>query len=97
MIGAKFLKYGVNPTALSAYNSDLCEPISKLVLRNRGAGPFGLLKLLDERCGGIFEDINTVIPTREREEFMAEYKKAAGFSRDKLNSAESTIRMGRRH
>ena len=97
VIGAKFLQYGINPTALSAYNSDLCEPISKLVLRNRGAGPFGLLKLLDERCGGIFEDVNTVIPTKEREEFMAEYKEAAGFSRDTLNKAGPTIQIGRRH
>ncbi|MDS9948697.1 MAG: flavin-dependent oxidoreductase, partial [Planktomarina sp.] len=97
VIGAKFLQYGINPTALSAYNSDLCEPISKLVLRNRGAGPFGLLKLLDVRCGGIFEDVNTVIPTKEREEFMAEYKEAAGFSRDTLNKAGPTIQIGRRH
>jgi 2-polyprenyl-6-methoxyphenol hydroxylase-like FAD-dependent oxidoreductase len=67
VIGAKFLQYGITPAALSAYNSDLCDPVSKLVLRNRGAGPFGLLKLLDDRCGGIFEDVNTVIPAKERE------------------------------
>ena len=97
VIGAKFLQYGITPAALSAYNSDLCDPVSKLVLRNRGAGPFGLLKLLDDRCGGIFEDVNTVIPTKEREEFMAEYKEAAGFSRDKLNKAAPTIQLGRRY
>lgn len=97
VIGAKFLQYGITPAALSAYNSDLCDPISKLVLRNRGAGPFELLKLLDDRCGGIFEDVNTVIPTKEREEFMAEYKEAAGFSRDKLNKAAPTIQLGRRY
>jgi 5-methylphenazine-1-carboxylate 1-monooxygenase len=33
-----------------------------VVLRNRGAGPFGLLNLLDERCGGVFDDIDAVIP-----------------------------------
>ena len=25
-----------------------------MILRNRGAGPFGLLTLVDERCGGEF-------------------------------------------
>jgi hypothetical protein len=29
------------------------------VLRNRGAGPFGLLNLLDERCGGAFSTKST--------------------------------------
>ncbi len=97
VIGAKLLQHGITPAALSAYNSELCGPVSKLVLRNRGAGPFGLLKLLDDRCGGIFEDVNTVIPTKEREEFMAEYQEAAGFSRDKLNKAAPKIQIGTRH
>jgi 2-polyprenyl-6-methoxyphenol hydroxylase-like FAD-dependent oxidoreductase len=74
----------------------LCEEISALVLRNRGSGPFGLLNLLDHRCGGVFDDIDDVIPRAEREEFMSRYKAAAGFAIDKLNAAPSIIEPGAR-
>jgi 2-polyprenyl-6-methoxyphenol hydroxylase-like FAD-dependent oxidoreductase len=94
VLGAKMIEHGVTPQALAAYNDMLCGPVSALVLRNRGSGPFGLLNLLDERCGGLFEDINTVIPAAERQDFMAKYKAAAGFAMEQLNTAEPTIAPG---
>jgi hypothetical protein len=65
--------------------------MSELVLRNRGAGPFGLLNLVDERCGGKFDDIDAVVSVEERARFMAGYKKAAGFAVETLNNAPPTI------
>ena len=94
VLGAKLLAHGVTPAALAAFDAELCGPISELVLRNRGAGPFGLLNLLDERCGGVFDDIDDVIPAAERDAFMAKYKAAAGFAKDQLNAAPSTIAAG---
>lgn len=96
VIGKKFLEHGVTSKALAAYDEDLCEPISALVLRNRGAGPFGLLNMVNDRCGGEFDQIDDVIPAPERDEFMAKYKSAAGFARDALNVAERTIPEGAR-
>jgi len=64
------------------------------VLRNRGAGPFGLLNMVDERCGGEFESIDDVIPAEERAAFMAGYKAAAGFAIEALNEAAPTIAPG---
>ena len=61
------------------------------MLRNRGDGPFGLLKLVEDRCGGRFEDINAVIPADERQQFMQRYQAAAGFARDALNAAPPTL------
>ena len=61
------------------------------MLRNRSAGPFGLLDILNDRCGGIFEDIETVISLEERNEFMGKYKMAAGFAIEALNEAKPTI------
>jgi hypothetical protein len=55
-----------------------------------------LLNLLDERCGGIFDDIDAVIPAREREEFMSRYRAAAGFAMDRLNAAPPMITRARR-
>ena len=94
VLGAALIEHGVTPAALNAFDQRLCEPISQVVLRNRGAGPFGLLNMVDERCGGAFENIDDIIPPQERSEFMAGYQSAAGFARDKLNSAPPTIEPG---
>ena len=91
VLGAKFLEHGVGAAALAAFDADLCQPVSEIVLRNRGAGPFGLLNMVNDRCGGEFASIDDVIPQAEREEFMATYKSAAGFARDSLNAAPPTI------
>lgn len=94
VLGAKFLAHGVGAAALAAFDADLCQPVSEIVLRNRGAGPFGLLNMVNDRCAGAFEDIDDVIPRAEREDFMAKYKAAAGFARDSLNAAPPTIPAG---
>ncbi len=91
VLGAALVEHGLNNQALKAYNDLLCPSISELILRNRGAGPFGLLNMLDERCGGVFENIDEVIPAKERDEFMGNYKAAAGFAIEQLNSAPSLI------
>ncbi len=66
------------------------------MLRNRGSGPFAILGLVDERCGGVFDNIDTVIPKAERDAFMARYKQAAGFAIEALNAAPSIIAAGAR-
>jgi 2-polyprenyl-6-methoxyphenol hydroxylase-like FAD-dependent oxidoreductase len=96
VLGAAMVEHGVTPAALAAYDAKLCGPISQVVLRNRGAGPFGLLNMVDERCGGTFDDIDDVIPAEERSEFMAGYKTAAGFAIETLNKAPPTIQNGAR-
>jgi 5-methylphenazine-1-carboxylate 1-monooxygenase len=94
VLGAAILEHGVTRAALQAYDARLCAEISAVVLRNRGAGPFGLLNLLDERCGGVFDDIDAVIPAAERDGFMSRYKAAAGFAMDALNNAPPIIAPG---
>ena len=94
VLGTCLLEHGVTADALAAYDEKLCGPISELILRNRGAGPFGLLNMVDERCGGEFDNIDDVIPADERAEFMAKYKAAAGFAIEKLNNAPRTISEG---
>ena len=96
VLGACMVAQGAGAAALAAFDAALCGPISAVILRNRGAGPFGLLNLVDERCGGAFDDIDTVIPPDERAAFMAGYKKAAGFAIETLNAAPPTIAPGAR-
>ena len=94
ILGAAMVEHGATPAALAAYNAKLCGPVSQLVLRNRGAGPFGLLNLVDARCGGTFDNIDDVIPPKERADFMAAYKAAAGLAIESLNKAPPTIAHG---
>jgi 5-methylphenazine-1-carboxylate 1-monooxygenase len=96
VLGASMVEHGVTQYALAAYDAKLCGPISQLILRNRGAGPFGLLNIVDERCGGTFDNIDDVIPPKERAEYMAGYKAAAGFAIENLNKAPQTIPNGAR-
>ena len=96
VLGAALVAHGVGPAALKVYDDKLCKDISALVLRNRGSGPFGILGLVDERCGGVFDHIDEVIPAAEREAYMARYKAAAGFAIETLNAAPPTIAPGAR-
>ncbi len=94
VLGSKFLTLGVGPDALAAFEEELLEDMSALVLRNRGAGPVAILGLVEERCGGVFDEISEVIPTEEIDEFMSRYKSAAGFAVATLNAAPPTIDPG---
>ena len=94
VLGACMVAQGPTPAALAAYDAQLCGPVSALILRNRGAGPVGLLHLVDERCGRNFAHIDDVIPAEERAAVMAGYKKAAGFAIETLNAAPPTIAPG---
>lgn len=96
VMGSKLVELGVGPEALAAFEAQLLEPMSALVLRNRGHGPIGILGLVDERCGGWFDDIDEVIPRAEVEAFMGRYKSAAGFAMEALNAAPPTIPPGAR-
>ncbi len=95
-IGRIMLDRGVSPAALAEFDAAFCGPIGQVAMRNRGAGPFGLLNMVDERCGGTFDDIDDVIPAEERAAFMLAYQKAAGFAKEQLNTAPPTIPAGAR-
>ncbi len=92
VLGAAFVEAGVGADALKTYESQMLADMNQLVLRNRGAGPIGILGLVEERCGGVFDDIEDVIPRNEIEEYMSAYKMAAGFAVDALNNAPPTIK-----
>ena len=91
VLGAEFLSRGVGPDALVAYEDRLLEDVNQVVLRNRGQGPVAILGVVEERCGGVFDDISEVMSHEEIEEFMARYKAAAGFAIETLNAAPPTI------
>jgi len=93
-LGLAILEHGVSEGSLRAFDDQWCEQIGQVVLRNRGAGPFGLLDMVEDRCGGQFENIDDVIPAADRQAFMLTYQQAAGFAKDRLNGAPRTIPLG---
>lgn len=91
ILGAKLIEHGVSAAAIEAYEAELLPRLNEVILRNRGAGPIGLLGLVEERCDGRFDHIDDVVPRAEAEEFMARYKTAAGFAKDALNASPPLI------
>lgn len=96
VLGRCMLDVGVNGDALGRYDGQLCAAISDVVLRNRNAGPFAILELLDARCGGVFEQIHDVISAQELAEHLESYKRAAGYAVEAVNAAPPTIPAGAR-
>ena len=90
-IGRALLDHGVGPEALNAYEAEMRPRMAKVIAANRGAGPDYVLEIVRQRSGGVFDDIEDVMPFEERETFAAEYKKTAGFSIDALNAAPPII------
>lgn len=93
-IGRAFLDHGVGPDALEAYETEMRPATSKMVLAARGSGPDAVLQIVEDRCGGVFDDIETVMPYQERADFAANFKKTAGFSIEALNASPPIIPSG---
>ena len=93
ILGAALKEHGTNVAALKSYEGSVLQDLNELVLRNRGAGPVGILGIVEERCGGVFDNIEDVIPRSEIEEYMARYKTAAGFAVETLNNSPKTIQF----
>ena len=50
-----------------------------------------MVAIVEERCGGEFDDINDVMPYDERAALSAKYKKLAGFDIETLNARPPII------
>lgn len=85
-LGAAFRSHGVTRAALLAYEAEM-RPRAEAVLRaNRGKGPDAVMQMVEDRCGGVFDDIETVIPRAELAAHAEKYKRLSGFSVDILNA-----------
>ncbi len=95
-LGAAFLEQGLSGAALEAYEADMRPTASAVTLMNRVAGPDSILEVVDERCGGMFDDINDVIPMAELAAHAEKYKQTAGTSVAETNARPQTIPSGAR-
>lgn len=86
-IGRAFVDHGVGPDALEAYEEEMRPATARMILAARGSGPDAVLQIVEDRCGGDFDDIEDVMPYEERAAFAANFKKTAGFSIEALNAS----------
>ncbi|MFC4671478.1 flavin-dependent oxidoreductase [Seohaeicola nanhaiensis] len=97
VIGAKLLAHGPVPQAFEAYEAEVRPVTTAITGANRkGGGPDGVLQRVEDLCGGMYEDINEVIPHADLAAHSAKYKSIAGFSIEALNARPALIPAGAR-
>lgn len=87
VIGAEVRRLGPTPAALAAYEAQVRPRTTAVGLANRGKGPDAVMQMVEDRCGGVFDDIEAVIPRAELAAHAEHYKRLAGFSIEALNAA----------
>ncbi|MGZ2259865.1 flavin-dependent oxidoreductase [Roseobacter sp. A03A-229] len=90
-LGACLLAHGVTADALEAYERSVRPRTTAVTLANRGSGPDAILQLVEDRCGGVFDSIEDVIPREELAAHSAKYKRLAGFDVGALNAQPPLI------
>lgn len=85
-LGAAFRDHGVNRSALLAYEAEMRPRAEGILRANRGKGPDAVMQMVEDRCGGVFETIETVIPHAELAAHAEHYKRLSGFSVEILNA-----------
>lgn len=90
-LGACFIEHGTTENALLAYETAIRPRTSAVTLANRGAGPDAIMQLVEDRCGGEFDDIETVVPRAELAAHSGKYKSLAGFDVAVLNAQPPLI------
>jgi 2-polyprenyl-6-methoxyphenol hydroxylase-like FAD-dependent oxidoreductase len=93
-LGRAFLEHGVGSTALQAYEDEMRPATEKMILTNRSAGPDHIMQIVEEKCGGVFDDIGEVMSHDELTDYAAGYKKTAGFAIAELNESPPIVPPG---
>ena len=93
-MGRAFLDHGVNRVALLAYEEKMRPATTRVTLANRGNGPDAVLQMIEDRCGGLFDDLEDVASHQELADHAERYKAIAGTAIETLNKAAPTIAAG---
>lgn len=91
MLGRAFRDHGVTRAALLAYEAEMRPRAEGILRANRGKGPDAVMQMVEDRCGGVFDDIETVIPRAELAAHAEHYKRLSGFSIEVLNAQPPII------
>ncbi|OYU37829.1 MAG: flavin-dependent oxidoreductase [Pseudorhodobacter sp. PARRP1] len=85
-LGAALRDHGATRAALLTYEAEMRPRAEGILRANRGKGPDAVMQMVEDLCGGVFDDLEPILP-RERLAAHAEhYKRLSGFSIDVLNA-----------
>lgn len=90
-LGAALRAHGVTREALQAYEVEMRPRAEGILRANRGAGPDAVMQMVEDRCGGVFNDIEDVIPRAELAAHAEKYKRLSGFSIEVLNAQPAIL------
>ena len=85
-LGTAFRAHGVTRAALLAYEAEMRPRAEGILRANRGKGPDAVMQMIEDLCGGVFDDIETVIPREKLAAHAEHYKRLSGFSIETLNA-----------
>lgn len=87
-LAAAMARLGPGPAALAAYEAAMRPMAERMIRATRAAqGPDALLGTVEDRCGGVFAEIDQVIPRAEMAAFQDRWRATAGLAREALNAA----------
>ena len=90
-LGAAFRTQGATRAALLAYEAEMRPRAEGILRANRGKGPDAVMQMVEDRSGGVFDDIETVIPRAELAAHAEHYTRLSGFSIEALNAEPPII------
>ena len=90
-IGRALIDHDDVANAMASYESEMLPLASNMVLRNRAGGPDHIMQMVEDRCGGVFDDITDVMSNDELDAYAAKYKTTAGFAITELNDSAPII------
>ncbi len=82
---------GLNEKALLSYEREMLPLTAKITLANRSSGPDALLQVVEDRCGGTFNNIQEIISQSELKNHSEKYKSVAGLNIEILNNTDSIL------
>ena len=76
---------------LHHFQEQTLKSSNSVVLASRKSGPDTILQIVEERCGGMFETLDSVISQQELSKHSANFKSLVGLSVTQFNKQSSLL------
>jgi 2-polyprenyl-6-methoxyphenol hydroxylase-like FAD-dependent oxidoreductase len=96
VLGAALLAERDPTKALIDYQDQRVSAMNGMIIRNRNLGPESVMELSESRAPDGFKNIADVLTREELENAATNFKKAAGFDLETVNSRDSYIDLSQR-
>ena len=90
-LGAAFRDHRTTRAALLAYEAEMRPRAEGILRANRGKGPDAVMQMVEDLCGGVFDDLEPILPREKLAAHAEHYKRLSGFSVERLNAEPPII------